>query len=264
LRLPNSEDPLPNRAGESWRMWLMTGVRRGAVDRRRVRGAHVGIKRMLVEGMRVTGDKPYTWKEFSDAMVRQAVGDAMQTLSYRDSQLVKLAYFSGLSNREIADHMHMTEATVQRRLRLALDAISRFVERGRGLGHRILVALAIWLSGRTASETIHGAAQGVVIATAAAVIATHPGAIAVVEHHSAPATPATHVSAPDTAPVTAPVPSPTAPVTAPVPAEAPAVQAPSASVPSVQVPSVQAPAVQLPTVPVPQLPQVPAKVKKIL
>jgi hypothetical protein len=140
--------------------------------------------------------------------------------------------------------MLMTEATVQRRLRLALEAISHFVERGRGLGQRIIVALMVWLAGRTASDVIHSAAQGAVIATAAAVIATHPGTIGAVDHPHSQAAPAARV--------VAPVPSPTAPVSA-------TVQAPYAQAPSVQLPSVQVPSVQ-----VPQLPKLPVKIKQIL
>jgi RNA polymerase sigma factor (sigma-70 family) len=250
LRVPNGEEALPNRAGESWRTWLITGARRGPVDRRRVRGAHVGIKRMLVEGVNIPTERPYTWKEFSDAMVRQAVGDAMQTLSYRDAQVVKLAYFGGLTNREIADHMSITEATVERRLRSALEAISRFVERGHSFGRRILVGVALWLSARTASDLIHSAAQGLAVATAAAIIATHPTTFAVQGAHGSPA-PATHA----TMPVVPPVPSPTAPVTGSTDGTtsiAPAdgiVPAPAVTVPSVQVPSVQVPPLPAPSLP---------------
>lgn len=35
---------IPAAASDSWRSWLMTGVRRGPVARRRVRGAHKGLK----------------------------------------------------------------------------------------------------------------------------------------------------------------------------------------------------------------------------
>ncbi|TMF66001.1 MAG: sigma-70 family RNA polymerase sigma factor [Chloroflexi bacterium] len=129
MRHVDSPGGAPSTANDTWRTWLMTGVRRNGVDRRRVRGAHLGIKKMLVEGMHVRSDKPYTWKDFSDAMVRQSVGEAMRELPYRDSQLIKLAYFGGMSNREIADHMWMAEGTVERRLRRALDTISRYIER---------------------------------------------------------------------------------------------------------------------------------------
>src|SRR5207302_8306700 len=106
---------LPSTANDTWRTWLVTGGRRNGVGRRGVRGAHLGIKKMLVEGMQVRSDKPYTWKDFSDAMVRQSVGEAMRELPRRDSELVKLAYFGGMSNRELADHMWMAEGTVERR-----------------------------------------------------------------------------------------------------------------------------------------------------
>src|SRR5690348_17839638 len=101
-------------AQDTWRTWLLTGVRRDPVDRRRIRGSHLGLKKMLLEGMNVRIDKPYTWKEFSDAMVRQSVGEAMHSMRGEDSQLVKLAYFGGLSNAEIAGNMGMAEATVER------------------------------------------------------------------------------------------------------------------------------------------------------
>src|SRR5256885_14361266 len=115
MRRAGSPD-LRSAANDTWRTWLMTGVRRDGVDRRRFRGAQIGIKKMLVEGMRIRSEKPYTWKDFSDAMVRQSVGAAMRELPYRDAELVKLAYFGGMSNREIAGHMRMAEGTVERRL----------------------------------------------------------------------------------------------------------------------------------------------------
>jgi hypothetical protein len=258
-----ADDPLPNRAGETWRTWLMTGARRGPIDRRRVRGAHIGIKRMLVEGMRVPGDQAYTWKEFSDAMVRQSVGDAMRTLGHRDAQLVKLAYFGGLTNGEIARHTGLNESNVQRRLRMAIEAISRHVESGRRLGQRVIVAVAVWLSGRWAGDALHGAIQGAAVAAAAAIIAAHPAAAPSIDR--GPARPA--VEAPAAAPVVPPVPSPTAPVTA-TQAQSPAAAVSStvtSAVPAVQVPSVQLPAVPVQAPPVPQVTSpVTTEVKKLL
>src|ERR1700737_902076 len=113
---------LPGGANDSWRTWLMTGSRRTPVDRRRLRGAHRGLKKMLIEGMSNGGDKPHAWKEFSGAMIRHAVDEALRALPLQDKELVKLAYFGGLSNREIAQNIGLTEATVQRRLRRAIDA----------------------------------------------------------------------------------------------------------------------------------------------
>jgi Sigma-70, region 4 len=251
----------------------MTGVRRGPVDRRRVRGAHVGIKRMLVEGMRVRSDRqPYSWKEFSDAMVRQSVGDAMTLIDRGDAQIVKLAYFGGLSNTEIARHTGMNETAVQRRLRIAIAAISHHVERGRNLGQRIVAAVAVWLTARSAADMVQGAVQGAAVVTAAAIIATHPApALGLAHPRSAPAD-----HAPAAAAVVPPLPTPSAPVSADarpkVPAAAPAQTAVStvtSSVPSA--PAVQAPAgavpVQLPpvpSVPAPSASGVTTKVKKLV
>ena len=148
----------------------MTGVRREQGDKRRIRGAHLGLKRMLVEGMKVRVDRPYSWKEFSDALVRQAVGDAVRSLPPRDADLVKLAYFGGLSNREISASTGMPQATIERRLRRAIATIAHFVERGRGLGQRALGAVAIWLSGRWFHDSVLPAAQATVVAGMAAVM----------------------------------------------------------------------------------------------
>jgi hypothetical protein len=59
---------------------------------------------------------------------------------------MKLAYFGGLTNREIAGNLGLGEATVERRLRHALDVASHCRE-GRG-GRRVIALIAVWLSGR--------------------------------------------------------------------------------------------------------------------
>src|SRR5207248_468948 len=80
------------------------------------------------------GDRTYAWKDFSGAMVRHAVDDAMRALPPEYMRVVKLAYFGGYSNREIALEVGLTEATVQRRLRRALGAISYHIQHGRAVG----------------------------------------------------------------------------------------------------------------------------------
>src|SRR5437773_11837872 len=238
----------PSTANDTWRTWLMTGVRRNGVDRRRVRGAHLGIKKMLVEGMHLRSDKPYTWKDFSDAMVRQSVGEAMRELPYRDSQLVKLAYFGGMSNREIADHMRMAEGTVERRLRRALDTISRYIERGRGFGQRVVLAMAVWLCGRRLGEVMQHWSQAGVVAAATVIILAQPaapGKIGQADPHAQPSSPSATMT------VIPPLPSPTTPASG-QPSAVPPVDV-SVSAPSVQVPALQVPPVNLP-VNVPPLP----------
>src|SRR5579859_4591022 len=247
---------LPGATSDSWRMWLMTGSRRTPIDRRRLRGAHRGLKKMLIEGMTNGGDKPHAWREFSGAMIRHAVDDAMRALPAQDKTMVKLAYFGGLSNREIAEEIGVTEATVQRRLRRAVDAISQYIERGRLFGRRAFYALTLWLCGRWVGDAAHQVVQAAAVATASMIIVTQPAA------PLAPTTPAleglpVHAAAAPSAaaandPVAPPKPAPSVEESQAMPQEV--------SAPAVQVPKVDLPAAfptlptRVPTVKLPVLP----------
>jgi len=235
-------------AHDTWRTWLLTGVRRDPVDRRRIRGSHLGLKKMLLEGTNVRVDKPYTWKEFSDAMVRQSVGEAMHSMRRDDSELVELADFRGLSNLEIASNLGIGEATVERRLRRALDVMSRFIERGRGFGQRVIAAIAVWISGRWLSDAMQNVAPVGAVAAATVIILAGPSAG---PDRQAPAhAPSTTTTVTTVVP---PVPSPTSPITQPPAAEVPQVPV----VPALQNPDTTQLPVQVPQVGVPAVPVVP-------
>jgi hypothetical protein len=157
-------------ASDSWRSWLMTGTRRGPIYRRRVRGAHKGLKRMLVEGMTTGGDEG-GWKRFSGAMVRQAVDEAVSSLPPRQKQLLKLAYFSDLTNREIAEGLNITLSSVERGLREAVARVSEYVERGKGAGRKAIYAIGLFLAGR---QLLKAGAIIMATATAGAVVSAQP------------------------------------------------------------------------------------------
>ncbi len=232
---------LPGATKDTWRTWLMTGVRRAPVDRRRMRGAHKGLKKMLLEGMSNGDDRPHAWQDFSGAMVRHAVDEAIQSLPAKDNEVVKLAYFGGYSNREIASQVGLTEGTVQRRLQRALAAISDHIQHGRAMGRRAMSALVIWLSGRWSTDGVHHFAQVAVVAGAAVVFAAQPAptiAPAALDPHPSPSGASAGVK------VTPPMPSPSVPAVPAGPAQV--------GLPQVQVP-VQLP-VKLPV----KLPPVPA------
>src|SRR5438552_12092501 len=233
--MPEAENhALPGATNDTWRTWLITGARRSPVDRRRVRGAYKGLKRMLLEGMANAEERPHAWRDFSGAMIRHAVDDAIRSLPSEDTHVVKLAYFGGFSNREIAEQVGLTEATVQRRLRRALAAISDHIQHGRVLGRRAFYALALWLSGRWLSDSAQHFLQATAVAGAAAVIAvTQPAVPAAVGSQRAPATTQAPAAAGTVVP---PLPSPTVPVT--VPGEGLQTVPVPAPVPSVQVPTV--------------------------
>jgi len=240
---------LPSATNDSWRTWLMTGSRREPVDKRRLRGAHRGLKKMLIEGMANAGEKPHAWKEFSGAMIRHSVDEAMRALPNQDTRLVKLAYFGGLSNREIANAVGMTEPTVQRRLRRAVDAISEYIERGRSFGRRAFYALMLWLCGRWIGDAAHQLVQATAVATASVIIVAQPAAPLRPDIVASKATPV-HAAAAPAAPAVydhvAP-PKPT-PLTRDAKALPPSVPAPVVHVPKVDLP------VTLPPLPAPTPP----------
>jgi RNA polymerase sigma factor (sigma-70 family) len=234
---------VPPEIHESWRAWLMTGARRTPADRRRLRGAHKGLKKILLEGLANGGE--HRWQDFSGAMVRHAVDDALRSLPPEETQVVKLAYFGGYSNREIARKVGLKEGTVQRRLRRALDAISDHIQHGQELGRRAAYGLALFLTGRWLGQAAGHVWTATAVASAAVVIvAAQPMPGTVHQHIAAPAAPATQAAqaaqaAQRSGPVVPPMPSPTVPVQLQAPISAP-----------VTLPTVQVPKFKLPPVPV--------------
>jgi RNA polymerase sigma factor (sigma-70 family) len=196
--------PMPSAASDSWRTWVMTGARKNTTDRRRVRGAHRGLKKMLVEGLN-GGEHKHPWQDFSSAMIRQSVDHAVSSLPDEQKQVVKLAYFGGMSNQEIATRLGIPVGGVRRRLRQALAAVSDYVERGQVAGRRAAYAILGWLTARSivdgahrsspiADPIVQAAAAVTVGVVAAAVLVTHP--VALPGQHQAPAGAGTHVAAP--------------------------------------------------------------------
>ena len=233
---------VPPATHDSWRAWLMTGARRTPVDRRRLRGANKGLKKILLEGLVNGREGTYRWQEFSGAMVRHAVDDAMRSLPPEENQVVKLAYFGGYSNREIAQEVGLTEGTVQRRLRHALSSISDYIQHGQAMGRRAVYGLAILLSGRWLKESATHVWTATAVASAAVVIVAAQPVPGTAQHPAAPATQAAQKSGP----VLPKVLSPAAPAEVQAPINVP-----------VTLPTVQVPKLKL------QLP-VPAKLKNLL
>ena len=254
---------LPVETSDSWRSWLMTGLRREPVDRRRMRGEHKGLKKLLIEGMGTGEDRPRAWNDFSGAMIRHAVDEAMGALPVEEKRLVKLAYFGGYSNRDIARTVGLTEATVQRRLRRALGAISEYVQNGRTLGRRAVFGFMLWLSSRSLRDGTHHVVQAATVAAAATVvIVSQPGSLATTSSPARPA-PAHAAGAPHVIPAIVPlIPSPTAasPLKPQVPA-APSVVAPSVVPPTVIPPVSLPPIPSPPPLPIPTPPPLPVDIK---
>jgi predicted DNA-binding protein (UPF0251 family) len=135
-----------------------------------VRGAHRGLKKILIEGVTNAAENTTPWKDFSGAMVRQAVNEALNQLPPDHKEVVKLAYFGGLSNREIAQDLGLSVGGVQRRLRLALARVSEHIEHGRAAGRRAFMALLGLLAAR---QLLH-AFKLATVTVAVSVIAVQP------------------------------------------------------------------------------------------
>jgi len=252
---------LPAVASDSWRTWLMTGLRKGPFDRRRIRGDHKGLKKMMIEGTSDPEDPVQPWNDFSGAMVRQAVDEALNSLPPGHKQAVKLAYFGGMTNEAIAKHLGVGTGVVRKRLREALAVVSAHVETGAAIGRKVIygiVTLAVvrWtidLLRRTPIPATHQVAQAAVVLACGVVTASilntsspSPAQLTQVDRGqpTVPAAgvpaqlPASHVE-----PVIGSVPVPSPPINLPVTVPVP---------PPVALPSL--PAVPTPTVPPSPLP----------
>jgi RNA polymerase sigma factor (sigma-70 family) len=190
-----SEDLNPvvlHSAINSWRIWLTTGARRVPIDGRRARGSEARLKKIL------TGE-PSGAVDFPSAMARQAIDEAMSELPTQHRQVVKLAYFGGLTNREIAQQLGLTLGGVRRRLSESLAIVGGYVERGKAVSRRAMHGLVAWLYWRPFGEvaqraqapSFEQAFQGGLVAalslTAAALLVTHQAPSAnVPDSHQSP------------------------------------------------------------------------------
>jgi len=170
---------LPAEASDAWRTWLMTGARRPPFDRRRITGAHRGLKKLMIEGTASPPDRSLPWNDFSAAMIRQAVDEALNGLPSGHKQAVKLAYFGGFTNQEIAEHLGVGEAAVKQMLQVAMATVSAHVERGKTTTRKVIYFLAIWVGGRRLIDflrhlppAVDQVAQASVIVAAGAVTAS--------------------------------------------------------------------------------------------
>lgn len=246
----NSERPGP---GDIWRTWLVTGARAHPIDRRRLQGRHRGLKQILAEGGESDALRR-PWRDFSRAMARQSVNEAMGRLTARERVVLTMAYFAGFSNLEIADQLGMTGRGVQRSLRRALDRLSDALENGRRIALGFVLAItcgrfARWLSDATTPASTHAVA--VAILTAAVVAAPVVGASS-----DRPA-PATFSRAAVDAAVAQPAAAPSAasggPSTTQSAPAPPAVNAPVVTAPSLTLPALPS----TPPVPKVKLPKLP-------
>lgn len=117
--------------------WVITIARRRAIDRVRRRDSYRRAKQRFEEEIkpqartiRTDGTAP----EVSQSDLRRFLGQQMQTLPRVQREAVELAYFKGLSQREIAATTRTPLGTVKTRLQLGLRKLTQCV---RPLRHKI-------------------------------------------------------------------------------------------------------------------------------
>jgi RNA polymerase sigma-70 factor (ECF subfamily) len=103
----------------SLRSWLLTIVRNRAIDRlRRVRPAE-DVDELDSRSLLRSTPNP-TWDAAIASLDRRALAAAVATLPTEQREAVELAYFEGLTYREVAVRMGIPPGTASGRLRLAL------------------------------------------------------------------------------------------------------------------------------------------------
>lgn len=112
-------DPSPGRGQGKARSWLMTIVHHRAIDVYRRRSGRTGDSQPL-DGLEDILSTPDIWGEIAEGLDRDRVRAAVATLPPDQREAIELAYFDGLTHREIADRGGTPLGTVKGRLRLGL------------------------------------------------------------------------------------------------------------------------------------------------
>jgi RNA polymerase sigma-70 factor, ECF subfamily len=106
----------------SLRTWICTIVRNRAIDRLRGESGRSRYELPLhdMTDVRSLSD---TWSEVAAALSRERLKSALKELPLEQRHTLELAYWAGLSQREIGDAMHVPLGTVKGRARLALTKL---------------------------------------------------------------------------------------------------------------------------------------------
>jgi RNA polymerase sigma-70 factor, ECF subfamily len=110
--------------------WVITIARRRAIDRVRRRDSYRRAKQRFEDEIKPQAQSTRTGKtdtEVTQSDLRSFLGKQLQTLPPVQREAVELAYFSGLSQREIAATTNTPLGTVKTRLQLGLRKLTQCV-----------------------------------------------------------------------------------------------------------------------------------------
>jgi RNA polymerase sigma-70 factor (ECF subfamily) len=104
----------------SVRGWLLAIVRHRAIDAMRRQRAGVALGDEAEEVLPAALTLPDIWPEVAGRLDAEQVRRALTVLPPAQREVIELAYFDGLTQREISDRTHAPLGTVKSRMRLGL------------------------------------------------------------------------------------------------------------------------------------------------
>ena len=107
----------------SVRGWLLAIVRHRAIDAVRRQRASVVIGEEPDEAVPAALTLPDIWPEVAGRLDAEQIRRAMTALPPAQRDVIELAYFDGLTQREIAERTHAPLGTVKSRIRLGLASL---------------------------------------------------------------------------------------------------------------------------------------------
>jgi RNA polymerase sigma-70 factor (ECF subfamily) len=107
----------------SVRGWLLAIVRHRAIDAMRRQRAGVALGDAVDDAMPAALTLPDIWPEVAGRLDAEQVRQALTALPPAQREVIEMAYFDGLTQREIADKTRAPLGTVKSRMRLGLVAM---------------------------------------------------------------------------------------------------------------------------------------------
>jgi len=108
--------------------WVVTLARRRAIDRLRRRQAYCRAKERYqthVDEQPQSKPQPHAFDEISRADLRRFLHRRLKELPAYQREAIELAFFTGMSHREIANATHAPLGTVKTRLELGLQKLTQ-------------------------------------------------------------------------------------------------------------------------------------------
>jgi RNA polymerase sigma-70 factor, ECF subfamily len=122
MQVWNRADGFDFSSGGNVRGWVMTIVHHRAIDAYRRTQRHDRHAVTLDDHLELRSLAD-TWDDVSERLVQEEMREALDVLPDEQRRAVELAYFGGLSQREIADREATPLGTVKGRLRLGLNKL---------------------------------------------------------------------------------------------------------------------------------------------